>query len=81
MIITGAPVENMEFEEVNYWEELSGIMEWTKTHVTSTIPYLLGRPGGLHITTMVSRNIRGRKTVRIYNHRVLDRKVPVSAKF
>lgn len=35
MIITGAPVEMMEFEEVNYWEELSMIMEWSKKHVTS----------------------------------------------
>ena len=37
MIITGAPVELMEFEEVNYWEELTRIMEWSKTHVTSTM--------------------------------------------
>ncbi len=37
MIITGAPVENMEFEEVNYWDELTKIMEWSKTHVTSTM--------------------------------------------
>ena len=36
MIITGAPVENMEFEEINYWDELTKIMEWSKTHVTST---------------------------------------------
>ena len=37
MIITGAPVENLEYEEVNYWPELSMMMEWSKTHVTSTI--------------------------------------------
>ena len=37
MIITGAPVEQMEFEEVDYWEEMKEIMEWTKTNVTSTI--------------------------------------------
>ena len=37
MIITGAPVEQMEFEEVDYWQELVEIMEWTNTHVTSTI--------------------------------------------
>ena len=36
-IITGAPVEQMPFEEVDYWDELVEIMEWTKTHVTSTI--------------------------------------------
>ena len=37
MIITGAPVEQMEFEEVDYWKELVEIMDWTNTHVTSTI--------------------------------------------
>ena len=37
LVITGAPVERMEFEEVGYWEELTQIMEWTKTYVTSTI--------------------------------------------
>ena len=42
MIITGAPVENLEFEEVDYWDELCKIMDWTRTH----LPYLLGRPGG-----------------------------------
>ncbi len=37
MIITGAPVEDLEFEQVDYWEEISKIMEWTKSHVYSTI--------------------------------------------
>ena len=37
MIITGAPVENMEFEEVDYWDELAGIMEYSKRNVTSTV--------------------------------------------
>lgn len=46
MIITGAPVENMEYEEVNYWPELTAIMEWSKTHVTSTLHICWGRPGG-----------------------------------
>ena len=36
MVITGAPVEQMEFEQVDYWDELCAIMEWSKTHVTST---------------------------------------------
>ena len=44
MIITGAPVEQMEFEEVDYWDELTKIMDWTNTHVTSDVP-LLGSPG------------------------------------
>ena len=37
LIITGAPVELMEYEEVDYWEEISEIMEWSKTHATSTL--------------------------------------------
>ena len=41
LIITGAPVETMEFEEVSYWEELASIMEWSKTNVTSTCRSLL----------------------------------------
>ena len=37
LIITGAPVEQMQYEEVDYWEEICSIMEWSKTHVTSTL--------------------------------------------
>lgn len=37
MIITGAPVEQMDFEEVSYWEEVSGIFDWARTHVTSSL--------------------------------------------
>lgn len=48
MIITGAPVEQMEFEEVNYWDELTHIMEWTKTNVTSTFHICWGAQAGLY---------------------------------
>ena len=48
LIITGAPVEMMEFEEVNYWSELSEIMEWSKTHVTSTVHICWGALAGLY---------------------------------
>ena len=47
LIITGAPVELMEFEQVNYWEELTRIMEWSKTHVTSTLHLCWGAQAGL----------------------------------
>ena len=46
-IITGAPVEQMEFEEVDYWDELCEIMEWTREHVTSTIHICWGAGGTL----------------------------------
>ncbi len=48
MIITGAPVERMPFEEVTYWEELCEIMEWSKTHVTSTFHICWGAQAGLY---------------------------------
>ena len=47
-IITGAPVEQIPFEEVDYWEELREIMEWTKTHVTSTLHLCWGAQAGLY---------------------------------
>ena len=48
MIITGAPVEQMEFEEVDYWEELTRILDWTKEHVTSTIHLCWGAQAALY---------------------------------
>ncbi len=48
MIITGAPVERLAFEEVNYWRELQEIMDWTRTHVTSTIHICWGAQAGLY---------------------------------
>lgn len=47
MIITGAPIEHLEFEEVAYWQELSEIMDWTKKHVTSTLHICWGAQAGL----------------------------------
>ena len=48
MIITGAPVEQMEFEEVDYWNELQVIMDWTESHVTSTIFLCWAAQAGLY---------------------------------
>ena len=48
MIITGAPVEHLEFEEVEYWDELCEIMEWSKTHVHSTFHICWGAQAGLY---------------------------------
>lgn len=77
MIITGAPVEHMEFEEVNYWEEVSMIMEWTKTHVTSTMHICWGAQAGLYYHYGVPKYKKTEKLSGIYRHRVLDRKVPL----
>lgn len=48
MVITGAPVERMAFEDVEYWDELCAIFEWTKTHVTSTFHICWGAQAGLY---------------------------------
>lgn len=77
MIITGAPVENLEFEEVNYWPELSKIMEWSKTHVTSTIHICWGAQAGLYYHYGIRKYPIQKKLSGIYNHKVLDRKVPL----
>mgnify|MGYP000257143591 CR=1 FL=1 len=71
MIITGAPVENMEFEEVNYWEELSGIMEWTKTHVTSTIHICWGAQAGLYYHYGIRKELLPAKMFGVFEHRVI----------
>ena len=77
MIITGAPVENLEYEEVNYWPELSMMMEWSKTHVTSTIHICWGAQAGLYYHYGIPKYPMEKKLSGIYNHRVLDRKVPL----
>ena len=48
LIITGAPVEQISFEEVDYWKELCGIMEWSKTNVCSTLHICWGAQAGLY---------------------------------
>ena len=77
MIITGAPVENLEYEEVNYWDELQTIMEWGKTHVTSTLHICWGAQAGPYYHYGIPKYKREKKLSGIYRHRVLDRKVPL----
>lgn len=77
MIITGAPVELMEYEEINYWEELTHIMEWSKTHVTSTLHICWGAQAGLYYHYGIPKYLRKKKLSGIYEHKVLDRKVPL----
>lgn len=70
MIITGAPVENMEFEEVNYWEELCQIMEWSKTHVTSTFHICWGAQAGLYYHYGIKKHPLPEKLFGIFEHEV-----------
>lgn len=74
MIITGAPVEQMEFEEVTYWEELTRIMEWSKTHITSTLHICWGAQAGLYYHYGIKKELLPKKAFGIFEHRVLNRK-------
>lgn len=76
-IITGAPVEQMEFADVDYWDELCRIMEWTKDHVTSTFHICWGAQAGLFYHYGIQKQSLDSKRFGIYPHRVLNRKVPL----
>ena len=76
-IITGAPVEQMPFEEVDYWEELTEIMEWTKTHVTSTLHLCWGAQAALYYHYGIDKVPLEKKLFGVFRHRVLNRKIPL----
>jgi len=77
LIITGAPVELMEYEEVDYWEELCEIMEWSKTHVTSTLHICWGAQAGLYYHFGIQKHILDKKVFGVYSHKVKHHKVPL----
>ncbi len=77
MIITGAPVEKLPFTEVDYWDELCEIMDWTTTHVTSTIHICWGAQAGLYHHYGIDKYELPEKLSGIYEQRVLDRLVPL----
>ncbi len=68
MIITGAPVEQMEFEEVNYWKELTEIMEWSKTHVTSVFHICWGAQAGLYYHYGIPKYLLPKKMFGVFPH-------------
>ena len=68
MIITGAPVEQMPFEEVTYWEELTEIMEWTNTNVTSTFHICWGAQAGLYYHYGIHKELLKKKRFGIFEH-------------
>ncbi len=70
MIITGAPVEQMEFEEVEYWDELCEIMEWTKTHVHSTFHICWGAQAGLYYHFGINKKPLDKKMFGVFPHKV-----------
>ena len=74
MIITGAPVEMMEFEEVDYWAELCEIMEWSKTHVHSTMHICWGAQAGLYYHYGIKKHVLDEKLFGVFAHRADHKK-------
>ena len=77
LIITGAPVENLPFKEVDYWPELCEIMEWSKTHVHSTLHICWGAQAGLYFHHGIEKRSLPRKLFGVYEHRVLKPSSPL----
>lgn len=77
LIITGAPVEQIPFEEVDYWQELCEIMDWTKEHVTSTLHICWGAQAGLYYHYGLKKVLLPKKLFGIYRHKVMNRKNPL----
>ncbi len=70
MVITGAPVEHLPFEQVEYWDELCQIMEWSKTHVHSTLHICWGAQAGLYYHFGVRKYPLPKKLFGVFPHRV-----------
>ena len=76
-IITGAPIEQIPFEEVDYWEEMKEIMEWTKTHVTSTIYLCWGAQAAYYYHFGIDKYPLKKKLFGVFRHRVMNRRIPL----
>ncbi|MDR1130812.1 MAG: homoserine O-succinyltransferase [Oscillospiraceae bacterium] len=76
MIITGAPVENLDFTDVDYWPELCEIMAWSKTHVHSTFHICWGAQAGLYYHYGIQKYALPKKLSGIYSHRILKPNSP-----
>ncbi len=77
LIITGAPLEQLEFEQVTYWDELCAIMEWSKLNVTSTLHICWGAQAGLYYHYGIEKYFLPEKLSGIYTQHVLDRTIPM----
>ena len=77
MIITGAPVEHMDFEEVAYWDEISEIFTWARTHVTSTLYICWAAQAGLYHHYGVPKYKLDKKMFGIFEHRTNNPLLPI----
>jgi len=77
MIITGAPIEHLDFEEVDYWEELKEIMDWAKHHVTSTMFICWGAQAGLYHYYNIPKYPLPKKMFGVFTHQINNPKIPL----
>lgn len=76
-IITGAPVEQMDFKDVDYWDELTKIMDWTKTNSKTTIYICWGAQAGLYYNYGIEKHLLPHKMFGIFEHTILDENTPI----
>jgi homoserine O-succinyltransferase len=81
LIITGAPVENLKFEDVDYWKELQDIMEFSKTNVTSTMHICWGSQAGLYHHYGIPKFPTDKKIFGIFKHQILNLKTKLTRGF
>ena len=77
MIITGAPVELLEFEDVDYWPELCDIMEWSRTHVHSTLHICWGAQAGIYYHYGIQKHELSKKMSGVFEHRQIKLTSPL----
>ncbi|MBR1771611.1 MAG: homoserine O-succinyltransferase [Lachnospiraceae bacterium] len=77
MIITGAPVEDISFEEVDYWDEICEVFDWTKDHVTSTLHICWAAQAAFYHYYGINKRQLPQKLFGVYEHRVSNRKIPL----
>ena len=77
LIINGAPVEMLQFEEVDYWEDLCELMEWSKTNVTNSLHICWGAQAGLYYHYGIKKYPLPKKTFGVFDHKVTDPKLPL----
>ena len=81
LIITGAPVEQMNFEDVTYWNELTKIMNWSKLHVKSTLHICWGAQAGLYYHYGINKHLIDDKMFGVFNHKIDDKNSKIMAGF
>lgn len=77
MIVTGAPVETYDYEQVTYWDEVSDILRWARTHVTSTLYICWAAQAGLYCHYGIRKHPLPKKMFGVFRHRPLDPRLPI----